>query len=383
VSTPGPLHIVQIAPRIAPGSGVAGVAFELERAMTAAGARVERFTEVDAGRRPTRRQWTRVGHAWDVVWFSTTGTRRAKAFLASRPEAISICHNDAVVGDVYVNHGLLQAAMRARGHYVWRMVRNPLHLFTALRDRIRYRGAHHRVIVALTRHEAQLLRETYRVVRPPIEVIANGVDIERFRMPRRGERDAARRTLGLSADAWVAVFVGHEFDRTGLPIALEALTDTPRVRLLVVGGTADMITRARAVAARLGVADRVTFAGMLSDIVPALWASDALVLPSAYEANALVVLEAFACGVPVISTRVGAAPDLIVDGENGYLIDRSARALGSRLRVLSTLPPGGLGPAARATAEGYSWTRIAARYLELARRLRESSSERTTEPRPE
>lgn len=378
-----PLRIVQIAPQIAPGSGVAGVAYELERAMTAAGARVERFTQAEAGRRAPRSGRSRIGHAWDVLWFSTAGTRRANGFLAARPDAISICHNDALVGDVYVNHGLLQAAMRARGHYTWRMVRNPLHLFTALRDRMRYRGDHHRVIVALTREEAQLLRETYRGVRPPIEVIPNGVDVERFQMPRGDEREAARRTLGLSADEWVAVFVGHEFDRKGLPLALEALVDTPRVRLLVVGGTADMIARATAAAARLAVADRVTFAGMLPDIVPALWASDALVLPSAYEANALVVLEALACGVPVISTRVGAAPDLIVDGENGYLIDRSASALAGRLRLLSALPPGRLGSAARATAENFSWDRIAATYLELARRLREPSAEPTTEPGPE
>ncbi|MGH7292851.1 MAG: glycosyltransferase family 4 protein, partial [Myxococcota bacterium] len=290
---------------------------------------------------------------------------------------------DVLVGDVYVHHGLLQAAMRARGHYVWRMVRNPLHVFTALRDRIRYRSDRHRVIVALTSEEARLLRDTYRVVRPPIEVIPNGVDVERFRVPRGDERATARRTLGVSADEWVAVFVGHEFDRKGLPLALEALAHADGVRLLVVGGTADMISRARAAAGRLAVADRVTFAGMRPDIVPALWASDALVLPSAYEANALVVLEALACGVPVISTRVGAAPDLIADGVNGYLIDRNASALADRLRLLSALPPGELGPAARATAEGYAWNRIAATYLELARRLREPTASATTKPGPE
>lgn len=379
MSTDRAPHIVQIAPQIAPGSGVAGVAHELERAMIAAGARVERFTQEDTRRRAPGQNRSRLGHAWDVVWFSVVGTRRARAFLAARPDAISICHNDALAGDVYVNHGLLQAAMRARGQYAWRMVRNPLHLFTAARDRIRYRGDTHRVVVALTQEEARLLRRTYRVVRPPVEVIANGVDVERFRMPRGDERQDARRVLGVSSDDWVAVFVGHEFDRKGLPLALEALADTPGVRLLVVGGTADMITRARAIAARHGVADRVGFAGMLSDIVPALWASDALVLPSAYEANALVVLEALACGVPVVSTRVGAAPDLIVDGVNGYLVDRTASALADRLRVLRAMPVGSHAAAARATAEGLSWSRIAARYLELAARLRERGASPTAE----
>jgi UDP-glucose:(heptosyl)LPS alpha-1,3-glucosyltransferase len=279
-----------------------------------------------------------------------------------------------MVGDIYVNHGLLQAAMRARGNYTWRMVRNPLHLFTAVRDRIRYRGDHHRVIVALTAHEADLLRETYGAVRAPIEVIPNGVDVDRFRLPRADERDAARHSLGLRAEEQVAVFVGHEFDRKGLPLALEALARISTVRLLVVGGTTEMIHRAQSYALALGVADRVTFAGMQSDVVPALWASDTLVLPSAYEANALVVLEALACGVPVISTRVGAASELIVDGGNGYLIDRDSAALADRLGLLLQLPRSSLGASCRATAENRSWSRIAGRYLETARRLRDAGA---------
>jgi UDP-glucose:(heptosyl)LPS alpha-1,3-glucosyltransferase len=371
--TPGdaaPVRIVQIAPEISPGSGVAGVAYELERALTAAGAHVERFTQVEAGRRATIAPRSRIAHAWDVVWFSTTGTRRAKAFLAARPDAVSICHNDALVGDLYVNHGLLQAAMRARGQYVWRMVRNPLHLFTALRDRRRYRGDYHRMIVALTPREAALLTETYGKVRAPIAVIPNGVDVARFRPATVEERAASRRELGLDPSAPVAIFIGHEFDRKGLPIALDALVRTPEVHLLVVGGTAEMIDRARTSADQLGLADRVTFAGLLPDPVRALASSDVLVLPSAYEANALVVLEALACGIPVVSTPVGAAPDLIVDGVNGYVIERDAADLARRLTAIRDAPTGSFRAACRATAEEYSWTHIAARYLETADRLR-------------
>ena len=367
---PEHVRIVQIAPEISPGSGVAGVAYELERALTAAGAHVERFTRAEAGGHAGTAPRSRLGHAWDVVWFSWTGTRRAKAFLAARPGAVSICHNDALVGDLYVNHGLLQAAMRSRGHYVWRMVRNPLHLFTAARDRRRYRGDYHRLIIALTPREAALLTETYGRVRAPIAVIPNGVDVARFRPATVDERAASRRDLGVSPSAPVAVFIGHEFDRKGLPIALDALVRTPEVRLLVVGGTAEMIDGARASAARLGLTDRVTFAGLLPDAVPALWAADVLVLPSAYEANALVVLEALACGIPVVSTPVGAAPDLIVDGVNGYVIERDAGDLARRLTEIRDATADSFRAASRATAEEYSWTHIAARYLETAGRLR-------------
>jgi UDP-glucose:(heptosyl)LPS alpha-1,3-glucosyltransferase len=368
-------HIVQIAPAIGAGSGVAGVAHALEREFIAAGATVERFTAVEAGRpsrglRGSTPLATHLTKARNVVWFSTVGTRRARRFLAERPDAVSITHNDVMTGDIYVNHGLLQAAMRARGDYAWRMVRNPVHLFTALRDRIRYRGRTHRAVVALTTTEASLLRSTYGRVRAPIHVIPNGVDIERFRPPDSAERVRARTHLGVDDDRTIAVFIGHEFERKGLPVAMEALRTAPEVLLLVVGGSPDMIRRAQAQARAAGVGERVHFAGTHRDPIPFFRASDVLVLPSAYEANALVVLEALACGLPVVSTRVGFAPDVLIDGQNGFLVERSAEAVGARLDELSRQPLAEWRVRARQAAEPYAWPRIARRYLELIESLR-------------
>lgn len=374
-------RIVQIAPAIEPGSGVAGVAFNLEREFAAAGATVERFTTAEAGRSPRRtgRRSTIGAHlesARNVVWFSTVGTRRARRFLAARPDAVSICHNDVMAGDVYVNHGLLQAAMRARGDFAWRMIRNPVHLFTAVRDRIRYRGRTHRAVVALTTAEADLLVSTYGRVRAPIHVIPNGVDVARFRPPEPPERAEARAALGIPDDRTVAVFIGHEFERKGLPLVIAGLREAPGVTLVVVGGGPDMIRRARSQAREAGVEDRVVFAGTHGDPVPFLWAADALALPSAYEANALVLLEALACGLPVVATRVGFAPDLVEDGVNGFLVDRDAVSVGARLDELDRGRADTMRAAARATAEQYSWPEIARRYLELVASLDEPRAAR-------
>ena len=380
-------HIVQIAPSIGPGSGVAGVAHALEREFIAAGATVERFTAADAGgpRRSVGGRTSVATHltrARNVIWFSTVGTRRARRFLAARPGAVSITHNDVMAGDIYVNHGLLQAAMRARGDYTWRMVRNPVHLFTALRDRIRYRGRTHRAVVALTTTEAELLVSTYGRVRPPIHVIPNGVDIERFRPPDAAERAQARAKLGVDDDRTIALFIGHEFERKGLPIAMSALRAASDVLLLVVGGSADMIRRAQAQAGSAGVAERVHFAGTQRDPVPFLWAADLLVLPSAYEANALVVLEALACGLPVVSTRVGFAPDILVDGENGFIVERDATSVGTRLAELASQPLEEWRGRARRTAEQYAWPRVARRYLDLVESLGGGSAPAPADPRP-
>jgi glycosyltransferase involved in cell wall biosynthesis len=366
-------RIVQIAPAIGPGTGVAGVAYHLELEFIASGATVERFTAVEAGRRRRRTPRSAIGmrlrHGADVAWFSTVGTARARRFLAERPDAVSICHNDVMAGDVYVNHGLLKAAMRSRGHYVLRMLRNPLHLFTAVRDRIRYRGRTHRAIVALTDQEARLLVDTYRRVSIPIRVIANGVDLERFRPASEAERAHARASLGLAGDPLVAVFIGHEFERKGLPIVIEALPQAPGVSLIVVGGMPDQIRHSRGQAERLGVADRVRFVGPQPDPVPFLQAADVFVLPSAYESYGLVIMEALASGVPVLSTPVGVAPDVIDDGMNGFIIPQDARVVGQRLRELSEQDLSAWRRRARERAAGHSWRAAADRYLALVHEL--------------
>lgn len=370
-------RIVQIVPHIGPGTGVAGVAYALDRELRSLGATVERFTYFDAQRRselrwPKSRIMARIHGGWRMVWFSTVGTRRARQYLADRPDAITITHNNVMVGDVYVNHGLLLASMRARGRSWWGIYRNPVHVFIYLRDRIRYRGRAHRAVVCLSETDAANLRATYGPVRPRIEVIPNGVDLERFRPPTPDERLAARAELKLGTEERVAVFVGHEFSRKGLSFAIQGLPHAPSVLLLILGGNDVIIAEAYAEAKELGVGDRVLFLGPRHNPVPFLHASDFFVLPSAYEANALVVLEALGAGLPVIATPVGFAPEVVVDGVNGFLVERDGRAVGERMEQLATIDDAELAAwsrRARESVEPYGWHPIAERYLALAEEL--------------
>jgi UDP-glucose:(heptosyl)LPS alpha-1,3-glucosyltransferase len=321
---------------------------------------------------PRSRFFSRIHGGWRMIWFSTIGTRRAREFLAARPDAITITHNNVMVGDVYVNHGLLLASMRARGRSFWGIYRNPVHDFIYLRDRIRYRGRAHRAVVCLSETDAASLRATYGPVRPRIEVIPNGVDLGWYRPPTPEERLAARSELQLGTEERVAVFVGHEFSRKGLSFAIQGLVHAPSVLLLVIGGNDEIIAEAHAEAKELGVGDRILFLGPRHNPVPFLHASDLFVLPSAYEANALVVLEALAAGLPVIATPVGFAPEVVVDGVNGFLVERDGRAVGERMEQLATLDDDDFaewGRRARDSVERFGWRGIAQRYLELAEGL--------------
>ncbi|PFG44227.1 UDP-glucose:(heptosyl)LPS alpha-1,3-glucosyltransferase [Isoptericola jiangsuensis] len=373
------MRIVQIVPEIGQGTGVGEVAGSLERVWAAQGLQVERFTLAEAGG-----AWIPQGSGLAgrllllarVVWFSTVGSVRARRYLRDRPDAVSICHNDALAGDVYVNHGLVQVAMRQRGHSLARMVRNPLHLFVTARDALRYRGRVHRGIVSLSAVEDAELRTVFGRVAAPTSVIGNGVDLDRFHPAGPAERAAARDRFGLAADDRVVAFIGNEHGRKGLPVLLEALADLDDVRLLVVGGDEAMVRAAQETAAGHGVADRCTFTGALPDAEAALHAADVFCLPSAYESFGLVYVEALACGVPVVATPVGCVPD-VVDDRHGRVVAPTAEDVAAGVAHALALDPADARGSARQAALRYSWDRVAAQYLALFARLRPDAADRT------
>ncbi len=236
-------------------------------------------------------------------------------------------------------------------------------------------------VVAATEHERQLLRQLYRVPPERVAVIPLGVDLDRFQPGESpGARAEARVALGLPVDGRLVLAVGRIEPLKGLDILIQALaemTERDGVELLVVGGDdrADReVARLRAVAVEVGVAARVRFLGAVPhERLPLYYrAADAVAMPSFYESFGLVAVEAMACGVPVVASRVGGLTSTIADGRTGYLIPwRCPGPFAEKFDLL--LGNRGLRDALGANAvqhmQAYSWRQVAASVRALYERV--------------
>lgn len=365
------MRVVQVLPYLNPGTGIGRVAVNLERELRRLGVTVETldFARARRGRPfryPDRGLAGRIARVRRILWFRFIGSRRLREDLAGMPDAVSICHSEALAGDVFIYHGSLVKSLRSAGRPAWQIFLNPVQLTWHLHERARFRGRRHDTVVTVTSGGRDELESLYGRVRPRVVTIPNGVDLEQFRPPPPDERARLRAEFGLDDEDRVALFVGHDLPGKRLDRAIAALVHAPTVLLLVVGGVAATVEAARRQAEELGVADRVLLIGPRNEVHRLFGMCDMFVFPSGYETFGLVVLEALASGLPVIATPVGCAPDVIVDGVNGFLVSPDPAEIGARMEQVASIKPGSWADAARASVEPFAWRHVAERYLELA-----------------
>ena len=197
-----------------------------------------------------------------------------------------------------------------------------------------------------------------------ITTLRNGVDLELFRPL---DRMAARNRWG--ADGRTIVSVGGLVERKGHHLVIEALKSVPNASLLIAGEGEERPALERLISA-LGLTGRVRLLGQVPhDSLPSLYsAADALVLASSREGWANVLLEAMACGTPVVATDVWGTGEVVAAPEAGVLIrDRSAVGVAEGLKAVLDNPPERT--ATRAYAEGFSWDATTQGQLRLFERL--------------
>lgn len=215
---------------------------------------------------------------------------------------------------------------------------------------IRWAAARAAALAGVSQALADVMRELRLGDERKIRVLRNGVDLERF---HQTDRDAARRRLGL--DGPTLISVGNLVDLKGHDIVIRALSELDRFELLIVGDGEQRAALER-LAVDAGVADRVHFLGHKSQQeLPDLYnAADILVLASSREGWANVLLEAMACGTPVVASDVGGTPEVVAAAEAGRLMaERTPDALAAAVSQLFAAMPDR--DATRAYAEKFSW----------------------------
>jgi glycosyltransferase involved in cell wall biosynthesis len=158
-----------------------------------------------------------------------------------------------------------------------------------------------------------------------VMTIYNGIDISTFsNMDYARERNTVRAELGIPPDADVLVTVAVLRPPKGIQFMIRALpailASHPNTYYLIVGSGSHHSALAEE-AGKAGLNEQVIFAGMRKDVPRLLAASDVFVLPTLTEALPTVLAEAMAAKLPLIASRVGGIPEMITDGQNGFLIE--------------------------------------------------------------
>ena len=322
----------------------------------------------------------------DVNWVSIPvagyPTEFVRNFIFAQKSAAWLGQNRADFDLVKVNGAITMGAADVNAvHFVhsswWR---SPVHIFRTRKDiyglyQWLFTGANAywekqafhqaKIIIAVSEKVATEL-VNIGVPRQKIRVIVNGVDLEEF-IPGV----TSRSLWGLPENVTLALFAGDiRTPRKNLDTVLQALKKVPNLHLAVVGDTQG--SPFLELANNLGISERVHFLGYRRDIAKIMQATDFFVFPSRYEACTLVLLEALASGLPVITATATGGAELVTP-EAGIVLSETDNvdSLAASLSVLASDRSlrQQMGEVARTIAQQHSWKKMAQNYLDIFEEL--------------
>jgi len=245
---------------------------------------------------------------------------------------------------------------------------NPFHKIVLSMEAELLLQRRYRRLIALTPEVKQDLVRFYGVNPSHVDVLPNGFHPGEFHLGlREVHRAEGRRLLGIPEAAKVVLFVANEWERKGLMPLMEAMAAVDEEAHLVAVGRLpkEMLMRR---AERLGLAKRVHILGPTSKVSRWFGVADVFALPTSYEAWGMVLIEALASGLPVLTSRCAGAAAAVSEGKNGFLLDdpRSTQEVALGLEKLLR----GVEWSREAVAESaapFEWGRIFERYEAILR----------------
>ena len=297
----------------------------------------------------------------------------AAIWLLCNRDECDVLHANGFVtwhaGDLNTAHFVHSGFLRS-GHYPFRPWQGVYAAyqsfytgFNALLERFIFRRAG--MVVAVSRKVAEELM-ALGVSETRIRVIYNGVDLDEFRPGY-----SIRRVLGLPEGKTMALFAGDlRTPRKNLDSVLRALVKVPEVHLAVAGALEG--SPFPTLAESLSLSDRVHFLGKRTDMPALMRAADFFIFPSRYEPLGLVLMEAMASGLPVITARCTGGAEMLTAASGIVLEDPdNVECLAEAIQLLRDQPElrYSMGRAARCEIEHFTWCHMAESYLEAYREV--------------
>ncbi len=370
------MHVTIVSHNIIPGDGQGRANYEIAKYALQSDTRVTLMADcvapdlVAMGAR-----WVQIHPGLEKpnlfkVWRSAQLADNAVKLQAERSDVVHGCGYTLTMPHAVNTSQFVHRAWLASPVHTSRIHRNAYGLYQWLYSVMNARFeqqsyAAARQVVAVSRRVQSEL-EAIGVASERIRVIHNGVDPMEF-FPEVQDRAE----LGLPRTSPLLLFVGDiRTPRKNLDTVLKALVGVPAAHLAVVGNTAK--SPYPALSRELGVADRVHFLGFRRDVPRLMRAADIFVCPSRYEACTLVLVEAMASGLAVITAETTGGSEVLEPECGIRLTDANdVRGLSTAIQRLLDDPAGrkAMGEAGREVAMRYTWQKIAEAYMGLYREV--------------
>ena len=311
------------------------------------------------------------------VWRDWSFARCACAALKKHSFDLVQSHERIACCDVYragdgIHREWLKQRRRSMG-FLGRLglALNPYHRYTMAAERRLFASPGLKAVICNSRMVKEEIQRYFGVPDDKLHVIYSGVDTAAYHPGLKAlHRESIRTRYAIPQEAPLFLFVGSGFERKGVGTLLAAFAGLPGKPCLMVVGKDKHQARFQRLAIRLGIQNRVRFTGGQADTKPFYGAADAFVLPTRYDPFPNAALEAFASGLPVITSTKSGAAELIENGKNGYVCDAlDQRCLAQSMEAV-------LGPgladrqaAARATVEAMDVRATTPQLLRLYLRL--------------
>jgi UDP-glucose:(heptosyl)LPS alpha-1,3-glucosyltransferase len=285
---------------------------------------VTRKWEAHAGYRSLTVNPFYLGSLWRE-WSFKRGVKRALAGadfdLVQSHERIDCCDlyraGDGVHREWLVQRRRQLGTLKRLGLWL-----NPQHHYALAAEKALFTSPRLRAVICNSRMVADELKHWFALPDSKLQVIYSGIDADVFHPEKaQAQRTALRARLGIAADTPVLVYVGSGFERKGVATCLQALAMAAGNTRLVIVGHDKRAGRYEALTRKLGVAGRTHFMGAQKNVLDWYGMADALFLPTLYDPFPNVALEAFACGLPVLTSTKSGAAEFIQEGENGHVRD--------------------------------------------------------------